>query len=91
MAVRKADVVKTLNRAADAVASQTGRANVVEAICPKYTPTQIATTGIFGEFITKEYGQGSISAWSQAQRDRRKVVRALRRASRLVSEGKLSI
>lgn len=88
---RKCDVVSTLNRAAERVGTQTGRADVVGALCPAYTPTQIATAGIFGEFIQQEYDQASISVWGKSERDRRKVVRALRRAARQVSAGALTV
>ncbi len=91
MAVRKADVARALSNAADRVLNQQGRADVVSALCPKYTASQIAAVGTFGEFIQNEYGESSVSVWAQSQRDRRKVVRALRRAARQVSDGSFSI
>lgn len=91
MAVRKSDVVSTLTKAADVVASQKGKTDIIEALCPKYTPTQIAAVGAFGDFIQNEYGEKSLGVWGHAQRDRRKIERALRRAARKISDGSITL
>lgn len=88
---RKSDVAKALNRAADLVANHKGKADVVESLCPKFTASQLAAVSIFGQFIKNEYGEDSINVWGNSQRDRRKVVRALRRAARQVADGSISL